>query len=225
MQASCKCGTVSHHPENLEIILPWLVVMSSRRRVRKVFFENPGRSGRIPEHVGHNQPEPSNRTHQHVRYRFTRGFRKLSRIEWWKIWFANTACLSCVNKETSSWHHKVVIAPFSVECLNPSWDLINGTVFQCLRPPERTEHVVEVVGIYCRCCCRCCCCRFFWWSSLSFVFAKSPPAWNANVKQFHGNQQTMTLGTNVKNGTEFTIPKRRPLRVAKIGGHIKLYSL
>ena len=42
-----------------------------------------------------------------------------------------------------------------------------------------------------------------------------------NVKQFHGNQQTMTLGTNVKNGTEFTIPKRRPLRVAKIGGHIK----
>ena len=63
-----------------------------------------------------------------------------------------------------------ILAPFSVECLNPSWDLINGTVFQCLRPPERTEHVVEVVGIYCRCCCRCCCCRFFWWSSLSFVF-------------------------------------------------------
>ena len=62
---------------------------------------------------------------------------------------------------------------------------------------------------------------FFCGPRCLLFFAKSPPAWNANVKQFHGNQQTMTLGTNVKNGTEFTIPKRRPLRVAKIGGHIK----
>ena len=112
------------------------------------------------------------------------------------------------------------------------------------KKPERTEDIVEVVGIgtvvvvvvvvvagvvvvvvvavvlpavvFCL------------WSLLSFVltflFGKSSPAWNANVKQFHSNQQTMTLGANVKNGTEFTIPKRKPLVVAKIADHINLYG-